>query len=95
MRNIVFHFLILFILIGIQVFLSTRRNKFPGLILPTANLLGSFIFAALFSDIFSALLALVFSVIPLVIWLCIYQVCRRKLAQNSLYEIKRMKINDL
>lgn len=79
----------------LQVFLSTRRKKYFGLIIPCINLLCSITISLLFSDMFVAVLGFVFSVAPVVIWLSMFKACRRKINQKNNDELNKMRINDL
>jgi len=79
----------------LQTVLSIKANKYLGLLIPSANVLGSVWVARQFSDMVSAILGLIVSVVPLAIWLGIYDACQRKLAKQKQDEIRRMQINDL
>ncbi|MHC1784172.1 MAG: hypothetical protein AB9891_15705 [Anaerolineaceae bacterium] len=82
-------------LVLVQIFLSTRQNKFLGLIIPGINGLFSVVVASLLTDIYTALIGLMITAIPIIIWLRIYAVCRRNLEKKNHAEITRMKIQDL
>jgi hypothetical protein len=79
----------------LQILLSLRTSRYPGLIIPCIQLLGSVFLSMLFSDIAAALLGFIVSMIPMVLWLGIYHACRRKMGRKRQDEINRMRINDL
>lgn len=87
--------LILLVLLVIQVLLSMRQNRYLGWIIPGLNGLMSMVISLMFSDYFSAVLGLLVTVLPIVLWLSVYMICRRRLDQIRHKEIQRMKINDL
>lgn len=79
----------------LQIILSKRQNKYLGLIIPFINLLVSVFISVLFSDMFAAFFIFFISLLPLILWLCIYQNYRRKTDELKQSEINRMRINDL
>ncbi len=79
----------------LQIILSKRQNKYLGLIIPFINLLVSVFMSVLFSDMFAAFFIFFISLLPLILWLCIYQNYRRKTDELKQSEINRMRINDL
>lgn len=95
MSGFIYILLILIGMIGLQIFLSLRSNKYVGLIIPFINLLISIFISLQFSDFFVAILVFILFMIFMVIWLGIYQACKKKIDQKKQNEIKRMKINDL
>ena len=94
-------FLLIFVVGGIflQIFLSRREGKWPGLILPILSFLYSLVMA------FSAvaynggipwgpiLASIILGNIPTVILLAIYAACREK--RRKCVELDKMQINDL
>ena len=86
-------------LVVLQVFLSKRESKWPGLILPLLTFLYSLLMAcsavAYNGEIpWGAILAsLILGNIPTVILLAIYFACREKFRKRS--ELDKMHINDL
>lgn len=94
-------FLLVFIVGGIllQIFLSKRESKWPGLILPLLTFLYSLVMAlsavAYNGGIpWGAILAsLILGNIPTVILLAIYFACREKFRKRS--ELDKMSIDDL
>lgn len=96
-----FVFLIVFVVGGIllQIFLSKRESKWPGLILPLLSFLYSLVMA-LSATAYNGgipwgpiLASLVLGNIPTVILLAIYFACREKFRKRS--ELDKMHINDL
>lgn len=99
---------ILFVLIVIvggillQIFLSRRESKWPGLILPILSFLISLLYplnmAAPAGDLTAGFLAQMLMVwllgnIPTVVLLLIYAVCREKLRRSR--QLDKMNIQDL
>ncbi len=95
MVGYIFVILILSVLVVMQVFLSLRSNKYWGLIIPCINLIGSVFISVMFSDMFVAFLCFIASIIPMILWLSIYNACRKKVEKKKENEINRMRINDL
>lgn len=88
-------------IIMIQISLSSKENKFLGLILPIINFIGSILIMALtcfsnslsIGDFISYILILFLYNIPTLILLIIYYFSRKKVKLNS--EIDKMNIQDL
>ena len=84
----------------LQMFLSKRESKWPGLVLPTITFLWSLLMVlnvtametirAVIASVLSVLLA---GNIPTLILLAIYFSCRGKRRKKS--EVEKMQINDL
>ena len=86
-------------LVVLQVFLSKRESKWPGLILPLLSFLYSLVMA-LSAVAYNGgipwgpiLASLILGNIPTVILLAIYFACREKFRKRS--ELDKMKISDL
>ena len=86
-------------LVVLQVFLSKRESKWPGLILPLLSFLYSLVMA-LSAVAYNGgipwgpiLASLILGNIPTVILLAIYFACREKFRTRS--ELDKMHINDL
>ena len=86
-------------LVVLQVFLSKRESKWPGLILPLLSFLYSLVMA-LSAVAYNGgipwgpiLASLILGNIPTVILLAIYFACREKFRKQS--ELDKMHINDL
>ena len=86
-------------LVVLQVFLSKRESKWPGLILPLLSFLYSLVMA-LIAVAYNGgipwgpiLASLILGNIPTVILLAIYFACREKFRKRS--ELDKMHINDL
>ena len=86
-------------LVVLQVFLSKRESKWPGLILPLLSFLYSLVMA-LSAVAYNGgipwgpiLASLILGNIPTVILLAIYFACREKFRKRS--ELDKMQINDL
>lgn len=102
-RTIIFLllFLLIFVVGGIllQIFLSRRESKWPGLILPGLTFLYSLVMllsVAAYDGGFPwgpVLACLVFGNVPTVILLAIYFACREKTRKRS--EMERMNLDDL
>ena len=86
-------------LVVLQVFLSKRESKWPGLVLPLLSFLYSLVMA-LSAVAYNGgipwgpiLASLILGNIPTVILLAIYFACREKFRKRS--ELDKMHINDL
>ncbi len=81
----------------LQIFLSRRESRWPGLVLPAITLLYSLVMACNVmagADAWRALLAtLALGNIPTLVLLAIYAACREKRRKNS--EMDKMDIHDL
>lgn len=84
------------VIIGLlQTVLSSRKNKFYGLIIPIINIILSTFFAMKASDFFIAFFVLFTTLIPIVLWLSIYKLCRFKIEKSKLENINKMTIKEL
>ena len=95
MNNFIIIISIFTAVVILQIFLSLRSNKYLGLIIPCINLLGSVFISLQFSSLLAAVLGFAISLVPIVIWIVIYAVCKENLEKKKQVEIKRMQINDL
>lgn len=98
-------FIAILLLVGIiilQIFLSKRENKWPGLILPIVSGILSIIpvliipvsdNATIAQNIILAIIVFLISNIPTIILILIYLACRQKSKNNK--EIDKMNIHDL
>lgn len=91
--------LIFFILLVPQVFLSTLKNKWFGLVLPMLYLLlavflsfGTMIYQG---EIAPIIMALIIFSIPAIINFVVYLVCRAKVKEKNNNELEKMNIQDL
>ena len=97
--SLVFLLVLLVGIVLLQIFLSKREGRWPGLILPLLTFLYSLLMAcsavAYNGEIpWGAILAsLILGNIPTVILLAIYFACREKFRKRS--ELDKMNINDL
>ena len=97
--SLVFLLVLLVGIVLVQIFLSKREGRWPGLILPLLTFLYSLLMAcsavAYNGEIpWGAILAsLILGNIPTVILLAIYAVCREKFRKQS--ELDKMNIKDL
>ena len=97
--SLVFLLVLLVGIVLLQIFLSKREGRWPGLILPLLTFLYSLLMAcsavAYNGEIpWGAILAsLILGNIPTVILLAIYFACREKFRKRS--ELDKMHINDL
>ena len=98
---VLFIFLLVFVVGGIllQIFLSKRESRWPGLILPLLSFLYSLLMACsavAYSEkiIWGPILtSLILGNIPTVILLAIYAACREKRRKRG--ELDKMQISDL
>jgi hypothetical protein len=72
-----------------------QPNKYFGIIIPCINILFSIAISLLFSDIITAILGFLISLVPMIIWLSIYRICRKRIEKKNQNDINRMKINDM
>ena len=84
----------------LQIFLSRREEKWPGLILPVISFLWSLLYlfglmsrGSLLEDMLMALFTMLLTNIPTFVLLAIYFACREKRKQRS--DIDKMNIQDL
>ena len=97
--SLVFLLVLLVGIVLLQIFLSKREGRWPGLILPLLTFLYSLLMAcsavAYNGEIpWGAILAsMILGNIPTVILLAIYAVCREKFRKQS--ELDKMNIKDL
>lgn len=94
--------LLVFVVGGIllQIFLSKRESKWPGLVLPAISFLWSLLYlfnlmdtGSVVQNILMALLTILIANIPTLILLAIYWAVREKRRKRS--EIDKMNIDDL
>ena len=84
----------------LQIFLSKRESKWPGLVLPVISFLWSLLYlfnlmdtGSVVQNILTALLTVLLSNIPTLVLLAIYWAVREKRRKRS--EIEKMNIDDL
>jgi len=99
LKNIFFLIFIVGGLAVLQVFLSLRKNKWLGLLLPVLNLLYA-LFASFGQMIYTGevlpiLVTCMMLSIPAIINLIIYFACREKVRERDKDELQKMNIQDL
>ena len=84
----------------LQIFLSKRESKWPGLVLPAISFLWSLLYlfnlmdtGSVVQNILTALLTVLLSYIPTLVLLAIYWAVREKRRKRS--ELDKMSIDDL
>ena len=84
----------------LQIFLSKRESKWPGLVLPAISFLWSLLYlfnlmdtGSVVQNILTALLTVLLSNIPTLVLLAIYWAAREKRRKRS--ELDKMSIDDL
>lgn len=94
--------LVVFVVGGIllQIFLSKRENKWPGLVLPAISFLWSLLYlfnlmdtGSVVQNILMALFTVLLTNIPTLVLLAIYWAVREKYRKRS--ELDKMNIDDL
>ena len=94
--------LVVFVVGGIllQIFLSKRESKWPGLVLPAISFLWSLLYlfnlmdtGSVVQNILTALLTVLLTNIPTLVLLAIYWAVREKYRKRS--ELDKMNIDDL
>ena len=90
------------VIVFLQVFLSKRDSRLPGLVLPIATLLYSFVYpfnikvpseGVTLGFVSQILIVLLLANIPTIILLAIYFGCKEKIHRNK--QINKMNIQDL
>ena len=86
--------------IRLQIFLSKRESKWPGLVLPVISFLWSLLYlfnlmdtGSVVRNILMAILTILLTNIPTLVLLAIYWAVREKRRKRS--EIEKMNIDDL
>ena len=86
--------------IFLQIFLSKRESRWPGLVLPGISFLWSLVYlvnlvdtGSVLQNILTALLTMLVTNIPTLVLLAIYVACREKRRRRR--EIDKMNIDDL
>lgn len=88
--------LILLLIVGsIQALLSNHSDRRPGLIIPGFNIILSTVLAMMASDYSVAFFLFFITLIPLLIWVIIYKLCRTNVDRKKKNNMNRMKIKDL
>ena len=84
----------------LQIFLSKRESKWPGLVLPVISFLWSLLYlfnlmdtGSMVQNILMAILTILLTNIPTLVLLAIYWAVREKRRKRS--EIEKMNIDDL
>ena len=99
MKNIFFLVFIIGGLAALQIFLSLRKNKWFGLLLPLLNILFAFFssFGQMFytGEILPILVTFMMLSIPAIINMIIYFACRERVKVKNRSEIEKMNIQDL
>lgn len=88
--------LVLFIIfVLLQTFLSFRKNKFLGYIIPLINIIFATGIGMQCSDYFVGYFMLILCLLPLLIWFGIYYIVRNQMQKKIKQDMNRMKIQDL
>ena len=88
--------ILLFAVVSVfQVFLSLRKNRNPGLLIPGLNALIATVFGMMGSDYIIGYFIFVVLLLPIILWLGIYKICRNKLKNNAENELKKFRIKNL
>ena len=82
-RNTLIVAVIVLCLLGIQILLSTRKSRYPGLIVPIACFGLALFFASLASNASSGFLAFLLGSIPWILNAALYVLCRVILARRT------------
>ena len=80
---------------GIQALLSLRKNTYMGLFIPALNVLIATIFGMMTTDYVVGYFVFVVVLLPLVLWLGIYKLCRHKTNSKAEKDMKKLRIKDL
>jgi len=90
---VIIFFLIL--ISSIQAFLSFRRNRPYGYIVPLINMIGATVFAMQCSDYFTGYFIMALCMLPLCLWFGILYIAKKKMETDMKQDTDRMKIQDL
>jgi len=80
---------------GMQIFLSLRKNSYPGLVIPGVNILLATIFGMMGTDYLTGYFVFTILLLPVFIWLGIYKLCRFMIDKRSKGDMKKTIIKDL
>ena len=90
--------LIIFLLVlvgGFQIFMSLRENSQLGLVIPALNALIATVFGMMGTDYFIGFLIFIVLLLPMIIWLLIYKLCRDRIKNRAENDMKKSRIMDM
>ena len=90
MIRVIFQMILIICVVILQIVLSRTKSKIPGLILPVMMILCYLPF--MYAITGGPNILWIIAAIPIIVFLVIYFLCRRKYQNN---EIEKMKIQDL
>ena len=85
----------LILISSIQAFLSFRRNRLYGYIVPLINMIGATLFAMQCSDYFTGYFMMALCMLPICLWFGILYIAKKKMEKDMKQDTDRMKIQDL
>ncbi len=78
-----------------QVVLSSQRNRYLGYVIPGLNVLVATILSMLTTDYFVAYLLFIIILLPIIIWIGIYKLCRNRVNDKARRDMKKLNIKNL
>lgn len=76
LRNTLIIAVLIILFVGLQVLLSTRKSKYPGLIIPVLLFVAAILITSFASNIASGILAFLIASIPWILNAILYILCR-------------------
>lgn len=95
MGSVIMLFALIIIIAVCQVILSLQKNRYLGYFIPGLNLLVAMILSMLTTDYFVAYLLFVIILLPIIIWMVIYQLCRNRVNDKVRREMKKLNVKNL
>ncbi len=95
MGSVIMLFALIIIIAVCQVILSLQKNRYLGYFIPGLNLLVAMILSMLTTDYFVAYLLFVIILLPIIIWMVIYKLCRNRVNDKVRREMKKLNVKNL
>lgn len=80
---------------GCQILLSLRKSRYPGLVIPGVNVLIATICGMMGTDYFIGYFVFTVLLLPIIMWLGIYKLCRDKVKDKAENDMKKLRIKNL
>jgi hypothetical protein len=88
-------FFLLLLISLLQIFLSTRKSSWLGLIIPGINWILAIALAMQGTDFFIGFFVLFTVLAPILLWLILYKIFRSRVNKKRSHSLNKMKIQDL
>jgi len=95
MGGVIIRFILIAIIVVCQVVLSLQKNRYLGYVIPGLNILGATSLSMLTTDYFVAYLLFVIMLLPIIIWMGIYKLCRNRVHDKARREMKKLNVKNL